>query len=96
MLKRFSAEASPFSDKEAYAEALHDLRRVAARATPSTMAERALANRFEAFEKQGKRQIFANYDKMSDEQVRVAGERARALQLQLMKDYYRMRGVVKE
>ena len=105
--KRFTSEAVPYGDTEAYQGAMDELKRVFKRTQSGSMAERGqfynqnkealgLYNRFKAFENFKSRQLFSGYDKMNDEQLKRANATARDRQMQLMRDYYRFKGIVKD
>ena len=103
--KRFTSEAVPYGDTQVYKEALDELKRVSERVRGGSLAERRQAfgadkqsvdlyNRFKAFEDFKTRTLFRGYDKFSDAQLKQASAMARDRQMQLMREYYILKGIV--
>jgi hypothetical protein len=107
LARRFSSEAVPYGDVQAYKDALSEMSRVAEKAQKGSISERgqlykenqaeiALFARFKAFETYKARTLFKGYDKMSDAQVQAASQQARDRTAALMREYYKLKGIVKE
>lgn len=103
--KRFTSEAVPYGDTQVYKEALDELKRVSERVRGGSLAERRQAfgadkqsvelyNRFKAFEDYKTRTLFRGYDKFSDARLKQASAIARDRQMQLMREYYTLKGIV--